>query len=575
MDESSLIVATKAATAAEVLSRLHLLGFTEFREAGAVDDSAYLFTRGDASGTAKIIPPPAPIEDVVERVAAAEVGFVQPLFHTADGTPMFFRPRVLAKAHPDMPTGELEAYLSSLGTVRDRNFGGIPNLYRIQVDEIRSGLELLDRTNSLEDTGVFDYVGPVKVTQNPPSSSPNDPELAQSWNLHNEGQLDTACVNDPTYESSYGPCQGGGAPYGCRCLDVNAPAAWTGADPIGVSDVTIAVLDTGVDATPHPLLPLPFGVDFTTDPPTSPGGWPVGICDNHGTAVAGVIFGLWDNATGSTGIAPGLTLASGRWPTYDTPPPSLPGSCIPSIPYDNLVLALEWAGDIEAQIVVLSWNFLADDSIEDAFAYARNQEGILSFVSAGNDPNTVVFPATLTTTIAVSNLDFAGSSPQLASDSSRGAEVDFTAPGTRIFTTDRAGSAGYCPAYAGSPHFLCPAGSLSDHWFYADGTSYSTPLVAGIAGLVISRYPSILPPGPLAKRWGPEAVEWVLRQAARDLGSPGLDPNFGWGLPLADRALEIVDELATVGEMIFHNGFEQGNICSWSATQNGAILCAD
>jgi hypothetical protein len=30
-----------------------------------------------------------------------------------------------------------------------------------------------------------------------------------------------------------------------------------------------------------------------------------------------------------------------------------------------------------------------------------------------------------------------------------------------------------------------------------------------------------------------------------------------------------------VGEMIFHNGFEQGNICSWSATQNGAILCAD
>lgn len=137
-------------------------------------------------------------------------------------------------------------------------------------------------------------------------------------------------------------------------------------------------------------------------------------------------------------------------------------------------------------------------------------------------------------------------------------------------------TAGFCPAYQNAPHFPCPSGSLSESWFYATGTSHSAPLIAGICGLIVSRYPSILPASSeVGRRWGPEAVEKVLREAARDLGTAGHDPDFGWGLPLADRALEIVGELAAIGELIFYNGFEQGNICSWSATEDGAILCID
>lgn len=478
-----------------------------------------------------------------------------------------------------MPVGEVEAYLNELGTIRDRDFGGIEDLYRLEVKVIRSGLELLQRTNELADANIFEYIEPVKVTQGPPSSTPDDPELLQSWSLHNKGQLDATCITDPTYESAYPPCQGGGAPVDCRCLDVNAPAAWIGANPVGVGDVTVAILDNGVDYTPHPDLPLPWGMDFTNDPPTWPGGWPVGICDNHGTAVAGIIFGLWDNATGSTGIAPGLTLASGRWPFYPDEPSTLPGSCVPTIAIDNLVLAIEWAGDIEAQILVLSWNFFSDNSINSAFRVARNINGVTAFVSAGNfgpGADSVGFPATLPWVLAVSNLDHAGSTPSLHNSSARGAEVDFTAPGTYVFTTDRAGAFGYCPAYENAPWFLCPSGSLSDHWYYATGTSYSAPLVAGIAGLIVSRYPSIVAsPSSTTRRWGPEALEWVLRRASRDLGAAGWDPNFGWGLPLADQALAIVDELAAIGEMIFYSGFEQGNICSWGADQGGWLLCVN
>jgi hypothetical protein len=56
----------------------------------------------------------------------------------------------------------------------------------------------------------------------------------------------------------------------------------------------------------------------------------------------------------------------------------------------------------------------------------------------------------------------------------------------------------------------------------------------------------------------------VLQHSAIDLGAPGHDSSFGWGLPQADTAVEIAAELAATGEMFFFDGFEHGDLCGWS-----------
>src|SRR5262249_38704461 len=84
--------------------------------------------------------------------------------------------------------------------------------------------------------------------------------------------------------------------------------------------------------------------------------------------------------------------------------------------------------------------------------------------------------------------------------------VDLSAPGVNISTTTNGGAYG--------------AGS---------GTSFSAPIVAGVAALVISVNPALTP----------AQVTSVLEQSADDLGSPGWDPSYGWGRVNAARAVSM------------------------------------
>jgi subtilisin family serine protease len=60
------------------------------------------------------------------------------------------------------------------------------------------------------------------------------------------------------------------------------------------------------------------------------------------------------------------------------------------------------------------------------------------------------------------------------------------------------------------------------------GTSMATPHVAAVAALVIARY------GAAAT---PDFVYAKLKQTADDLGSPGVDPVYGYGRVNAQRAV--------------------------------------
>lgn len=183
--------------------------------------------------------------------------------------------------------------------------------------------------------------------------------------------------------------------------------------------------------------------------------------------------------------------------------------------------------------------------------------GFVHFVSAGNRdslseaPTPVEIFSQTKGVNPVTNLDFAGPPVQLhlagqVGGSCYGEGTAFTAPGTKIFVPDRTGVSGVCP---NSPAYcLAVPGSPGEDYAYLTGTSFASPMVAGVAALVLSANPNL----------DSVEIEHVLRATAEDLGDPGWDQYFGFGLPKADAAVELGVQ------MIFYDGFEFENASRWS-----------
>ncbi|MBI5280505.1 MAG: S8 family serine peptidase [Candidatus Solibacter usitatus] len=68
------------------------------------------------------------------------------------------------------------------------------------------------------------------------------------------------------------------------------------------------------------------------------------------------------------------------------------------------------------------------------------------------------------------------------------------------------------------------------------GTSMSTPAVSGLLALLIERFRSASFISPSA-----DLLKAILLNTATDLGNPGPDYTFGYGLPHAERAVEVID----------------------------------
>lgn len=363
-------------------------------------------------------------------------------------------------------------------------------------------------------------------------------------------------------------------------LDVNGPEAW--GTQTGHGCVVALVMDNGVqrqisgdpdcNQDAHPDLVNPLHEDFTDDSVRCDGA-PTDSCDNHGTWVAGVIRGTINNDEGMVGVAPTVTLASARVFGATT-------SCA-TYEYreEPLVEALAWAqdflcaGDFTKRVVT---NFSANppswqpDSVMapalvDKYIETWKQ-GFVHFVSAGNEAiQPVLAPAVLwveqspgvlvradiDAVNAVTNLTYVSSDsqPHRASDSNYGTDVDFTAPGTAIMTTDRTDDDGECDGAASA---YCLAGE--QNYGFLSGTSFASPMAAGVAALVLSENPTL----------SAQAVEWVMRETADRFGASGHSLDFGWGLPKADAAVELAAGL------LFFDGFETGTTECW----NGSSTCS-
>lgn len=388
------------------------------------------------------------------------------------------------------------------------------NAYRTR-PRARHGLELLALANRLgEDPAVrwsepdFTEIGavPACAPGSLPPIPPNDPLLASSWGLEQTNDFDVDAF------TAWGTCAG---------------------DP----GVRIAILDLGVD-TAHPDLTVVAGRDFATPgcgtATGCAGGQPVTSCDNHGTHVAGPAAELVHNSVGSSGVAPRSSIVSVRVYSGSNTYPS----CQYQGPTSAKIYGLDWAANVAGtRVTVLSWTPPESQALTDKYAETR-AGGVVHFAAAGNgNLEDVKYPAKLETVLGVGGIQEDGSrwvsSPTLGSNF--GAGLDLVAPASNILVTDRAGAAGLDPG---------------DYWTYS-GTSFATPIAAGVAALVLALHPDL----------DAVDVENIVVASAIDLGAGGWDPQFGYGLANAGRAL------AMAPAYIFWDGLEPGSTARWSSTR--------
>lgn len=294
--------------------------------------------------------------------------------------------------------------------------------------------------------------------------------------------------------------------------------------------IRIAVIDNGID-TDHPLffeLPDSLGHDFVDrdSDPTEPEGTLYG----HGTFVAGLVQLavpeselLIARAFDADGISTSFTV----------------------------VQAINWAVNHQADVINMSFGTLSDSPVLAQACQMAVDAGVVLVASVGNNNQfqEAVYPAAYPGVIAVSAI---GPDDYMAPFSNSGNFVDVCAPGVDLYSA-------------------LPYPSVWGTW---SGTSFSTPLVAAICGLVQA-----------VESISPEAMELHIRATAtRELAWGTLetpDPVYGYGridaytavlnLSLGDMNLSgtlDVDDLSVVASLAASEDVQQ-DVIRRQADMNG------
>jgi thermitase len=281
----------------------------------------------------------------------------------------------------------------------------------------------------------------------------------------------SATPNDPYFSQAW------------HLSKISAPSAWD--TTVGSSAVTIAVLDSGC-TTSHPDLAglIVPGWNFYNNNSD------LTDISGHGTAVAGTAAALANNGQGVAGVTWNCRLMPLRITDAS------------GYGYSSAIAsALTWAADHGARVANISYgNVTKITTIISAAQYFQSKGGVIT-AAAGNE---TTFDSTADNPyfLLVSATD---PNDVLCSWSNTGNNVDLAAPGYNIVST----------YYDGVSYSWC------------SGTSFSAPIVAGVAALVLSVNPSL----------SGTKVQDILRQNADDLGAKGWDTSYGWGRVNAARAV--------------------------------------
>ncbi|HPZ18295.1 MAG TPA: S8 family serine peptidase [Fervidobacterium sp.] len=271
--------------------------------------------------------------------------------------------------------------------------------------------------------------------------------------------------------------------------------------------VTVAVLDTGIDATNPELQGQVIKGYSASSDKEIPAGTDSSYGGAHGTHVSGTIAAKKDGR-GIVGISPNVKLM-----------PIVIFS--PFYAGDERVAAgIEWAVDNGAKVLSNSWGGLGYSiTLKRAIDYALSK-GVVVVVAAGNSTSyqSFLYPANYPGVIQVGAVE--NTNPyRTANFSNRSPMLSVGAPGKNILSTvPQNGSMGY------------EGGFEIDGVYYdiMSGTSMATPHVSALAALILQKYPNAQP-------W---QVRKLLQDGAQDIDDAGIDPSSGYGL-ISSHSLEL------------------------------------
>jgi len=329
----------------------------------------------------------------------------------------------------------------------------------IHVVRVPSGMDEEVYAEALMDSGDYAWVAPDWYIYPASECASNDPSLFRQWHLD----------------------------------AVQATRTWE--ITTGLSDATIALVDTGVDKD-HPDLadnlvcgyesigqcPFQCPLEECTE------GGSVEDVNGHGTRVAGIAGAIGNNQKGVSGVG---------W-NFSLMPVRVSNNSDGGAFHSDVLQGIVWAAQQGVDAINVSLGCVEVPSNDEVGEFVMDEGGLLVW-AIGNmgqrqtfdHEHVVVVGGTQEGDKAWANSDY-------------GPAMDISAPARNIFSTNWHGGYG--------------SGS---------GTSFASPIVCGTIAMIRSWFPQM----------EPEDVEALLYESAVDLGEPGRDEYFGHGRVDTYRAM--------------------------------------
>ncbi|MFT5386552.1 MAG: hypothetical protein ACI81W_003965 [Saprospiraceae bacterium] len=334
--------------------------------------------------------------------------------------------------------------------------------------------------------------------------------------------------------------------------DMRVVKAWKRLGNKGSNKIRIAIFDTGFQRD-HPSFADKIVGDHII--------WQDGGVNHHGTSCTGLAVAS-ENGEGIIGVAPNAELVIIEGPTFS---------------WFELEAAFKFCMDNDVDIISCSWGQqdfpsghdpMHDQVFQDITTKGRNGKGCVVLFAAGNeDSEHVNVMGQMPNVICVAGSD-SGDGHWIYSN--RGEELSVTAPGGNW------------------PLITSKASWADDYWLdgksrgtpglykHFEGTSASTPLVAGVCALILSANPGL----------SALEVKQVLQSTADKIGVPdeytnGHSIRFGYGRVNADAAVaealrlkdpsSVLPDLATgSGGGLYHFEVDPLPASGWGV-QTGAL----
>ncbi len=354
---------------------------------------------------------------------------------------------------------------------------------------------------------------PIKVEGGSAAHVPNDTRYSSQWALNNDSITVATAFSTPARIGA----------------DMRMENAWDCEK--GDTTIIVAIIDTGCK-TDHPELSSRLWTNYGEIPNDNIDndgnghiddihGWDFRQDDKtledidssgHGTGIAGAIGARSSNASGLSGVDLNCRLMIAKFTNYR-------GATITPSDLDS---AFKYSVNNGADVICFAYVIANDDEIKAALQFAHSKNVLVVTITGnkGTDADTI-FPAAYPDSIGLLVVGATGpddrrSNPFLGNPQYGGSNhtinIDVTAPGDYILTLD----------------------NLTNNQFYTvGGTSAAAAHVTGLAALLKSQNPSLIP----------DSIAAIIKRTADDqVGDPlediqGFDRYYGYGRVNAERAL--------------------------------------